>query len=162
MRTLACMAAALAVALSPAQAAAQGATPASIERLLEAKQTEQLLKSMLQSVAALQDEQFARMLSSLKTEEAKTKALAVRERMAVILADELGYAKMKPLMVELFERTYTEDEVRALLEFYESPTGRKYLEKQPQLMRESMAAMQRRMLPMRQRIKTEIDEIMRQ
>lgn len=68
---------------------------------------------------------------------------------------------MKVLYVELFGRVYNDEDVRNLIAFYESPTGRKFIEKQQQLMQESFAAMQQRMQPIMQRISRELEEATR-
>lgn len=46
-------------------------------------------------------------------------------------------------LVPLYSRTFAVGELKALLEFYQSPLGRRLLEAQPQLMRESMQVGQR-------------------
>jgi hypothetical protein len=42
------------------------------------------------------------------------------------------------IYVPIYDKYFTEDEIRDLLDFYKSPTGKKMLEKSPDLMRESM------------------------
>jgi uncharacterized protein len=42
------------------------------------------------------------------------------------------------LMIPVYQKHFTHEDVRGLLAFYESPTGRKLLEVQSQLMQESM------------------------
>lgn len=159
MNHLARIAVALVLTSCGTLASAQGATSASIERLLDVMRVEQLLQSMFKSMETMQQAQFDKMLTdSAKTDEEKRKLVDARERVTRIVAEELSYAKIKPLYVEAFERVYTDDDVLALIAFYESPTGRKFLEKQPQLMQESFAAMQRRMQPIMQRINREIEE----
>jgi hypothetical protein len=46
-------------------------------------------------------------------------------------------------MVPLYSRTFNEADLRALLQFYQSPLGQRLLETQPGLMRESMQIGQR-------------------
>ena len=43
-----------------------------------------------------------------------------------------------PQMLELYMRTFTEAELRDLIAFYKTPTGRKSLEKMPELLQEGM------------------------
>jgi hypothetical protein len=40
---------------------------------------------------------------------------------------------MKPVYVSLYAETFTPDELQGLIDFYKTPVGQKYIEKQPQL-----------------------------
>ena len=140
-------------------ACAQGASAKSIERLLEVMQTERLLQSLFRAIEAMQQSQLDKILADpKKTDEEKQQLLKVRDRVNLILAEELSYAKMKGLYEDAFQRVYTDEDVNNLIAFYESPTGRKFIEKQPQLMQESFAAMQQRMEPIMQRIRRETED----
>lgn len=50
----------------------------------------------------------------------------------------INWEAMGPRMLELYMQTFTEGEIRDLLAFYRTPTGRKALEKLPVLMQEGM------------------------
>ena len=47
--------------------------------------------------------------------------------------------------IDIYVKTYTEEEIRAISEFYKSQAGKKFIDKMPQLMQESMAISQKRM-----------------
>jgi hypothetical protein len=49
----------------------------------------------------------------------------------------LNWEAIGPQMIDLYMRTFTEAEIRDLIAFYRTPTGRKSLEKLPQVMQES-------------------------
>jgi hypothetical protein len=159
MKNLARGAAVLALTLYGTLACAQGAAATSIERLLEVMQMERMLQSAFKAMETMQQSQFDKLLAdATKTDDEKKRLVDARDRVNRIVAEELSYAKIKPLYIETFGRVYTDDDVRNLITFYESPTGRKFIEKQPQLMQESFAAMQQRMQPIMQRIAREIEE----
>jgi hypothetical protein len=44
------------------------------------------------------------------------------------------------MMVPIYDRHYSLEEIRALTAFYDSPTGRKFVAEQPVMVKESMAA----------------------
>jgi hypothetical protein len=50
----------------------------------------------------------------------------------------LSWDRMGPRMTDLYMRTFTEAEIRELIVFYKTPTGKKTLEKMPMLMQEGM------------------------
>ena len=52
---------------------------------------------------------------------------------------------MKDDYIDIYVKTYTESEIRAILEFYKSPAGKKFIEKMPELMQQSMAISQKNM-----------------
>ncbi|MEI7962892.1 MAG: DUF2059 domain-containing protein [Verrucomicrobiota bacterium] len=45
----------------------------------------------------------------------------------------MTWEKMKPVYVSLYAETFTPDELQGLIDFYKTPVGQKYIEKQPQL-----------------------------
>ena len=59
-------------------------------------------------------------------------------RLGDLMAEELSWEKTKDQFIELYMTVYTEDEIRELTAFYQSPVGKKLLAKMPQLVQESM------------------------
>lgn len=53
---------------------------------------------------------------------------------------ELDMTRIQPVIVAIWDRHFSHDDIRGLIEFYESPLGRKLVETQPAVMQESMAA----------------------
>lgn len=52
----------------------------------------------------------------------------------------LDMTRIRPVIVAIWARHFSHDDIRGLIEFYESPLGRKLVETQPAVMQESMAA----------------------
>lgn len=146
----------------PALAAEPSA--ASIERLLEVTQAEKLTASVLTQVDVVMARTFEQAVefNRLKPEEQQQARLALEKlaaRMRPILAEELGWHRMKPVNVDIYRSTFTQDEVDGLIAFYESPAGRALVEKMPQVMQRSMALLQQRMGPMMQKVGQAAQEI---
>lgn len=62
----------------------------------------------------------------------------------------LSMEKMKPLYVSVYAETFSPEELQGLIDFYKSPTGQKFLEKQPQLqaaIMEKSQAMMKDLMP---------------
>lgn len=74
------------------------------------------------------------------------------KKMVAIMKDELSWEKLKPEFVKIYRDTFTQEEVNGLIAFYQSPTGIAFVEKQPEMMKQTMAVMQGRMGPMMQKI----------
>jgi hypothetical protein len=76
-----------------------------------------------------------------------------------VMKEEMSWDKMKDDFILLYMSVYTEAEVNELIDFYESPIGRKTLEKLPLLMEKSVAISQKypmNMMPKIQEITMEM------
>ena len=60
------------------------------------------------------------------------------DRMVAALREELSWEKLEPGMVQTYASVYSEQELRDLVEFYESPLGQKFIRKMPELMTATM------------------------
>jgi hypothetical protein len=68
------------------------------------------------------------------------------EKMMEIVTKEMSWEAMKDEYVAVYAETFTEEELKGLIEFYKSPAGRTFAKKQPELMERSMKLGQKRML----------------
>ena len=60
------------------------------------------------------------------------------DKMADMLKKELSWAKMKPGMISIYVKHYTEKEIDDMISFYESESGQSMLKKMPAVMKDSM------------------------
>ena len=58
--------------------------------------------------------------------------------MTTVLKTEMSWAKMQPMMISVYEKHFSEQEIADMLAFYKTDTGQKILEKMPVVMQESM------------------------
>lgn len=80
----------------------------------------------------------------------------INEVMALVSA-ELSWEKLKPDYVTLYADTFSEEELRGLIDFYKSPAGQAFSRKQPELMRRSMELGQRLMRQVMPKIQTAVE-----
>ena len=59
---------------------------------------------------------------------------------------ELSWDKCKDDYITMYADTFTDEELKGIMDFYKSPAGQKMLDKQPELMRRSMELNQKRMM----------------
>ena len=83
----------------------------------------------------MMESQFAQMGGSESQKPVFKKYLG---KMRKAFEEEMGWDKIKHNFVDIYTKTYTEDEIRGILKFYKSPVGRSYAKKMPQLIQESM------------------------
>ena len=76
--------------------------------------------------------------------------------MNLVAGDELE--KMRADYVAIYAETFTEEELRGMVEFYQSPVGRKLIEKTPELMRRSMMITQKQMADMMPKVEAAVRE----
>ena len=124
---------------------AQGATEASVERLFAAMNVERSVSSMYPMMQNAMKQSMAQALPANATPQQKRAVEASQESFNAVMRDELNWERMKPDMVKAYVETYSEAEVLGMVAFFESPAGRAYTEKTPQLMQKSMALTQERM-----------------
>lgn len=58
--------------------------------------------------------------------------------MTTVLKTEMSWAKMQPMIVNVYDKHFSEQEIADMLAFYKTDTGQKILEKMPVVMQESM------------------------
>ncbi|MET4107250.1 DUF2059 domain-containing protein [Hymenobacter sp. UYP22] len=123
---------------TPTTAAAPAKTPISAsqrkaaEELLAASNSEKNLTESIDRMLASQIEQNPGMK-------------AVEPEMRAYITKYMSWNAMKEDMVQLYAREFTEKELKELAKFYQTPIGRKTIDKMPQLMTASMEIGQRRM-----------------
>jgi hypothetical protein len=61
------------------------------------------------------------------------------------MREELSWEFMESMMMEVYTKTFSQDEVDGMLAFYASPAGRSVITKMPIAMQHSMQVMQQRM-----------------
>jgi len=72
------------------------------------------------------------------TAEQRVKADRANQRVIALMHAEMGWAKMKPHMLEAVLATYTEDELKAAIAFNESPAGKSFTAKAPAFTQSTM------------------------
>ena len=81
---------------------------------------------------------FAQRFEQTKAPESKKATLETYQAKANAALDKaIGWDKLKPDMVKLYTSNFSESELKDLVAFYQSPLGKKVLEKMPQLTQQS-------------------------
>lgn len=64
------------------------------------------------------------------------------QQVLAIMQAELSWEQFEPMMVNIYNKHFSEEEITAMLEFYRSETGQSILSKMPVVMQESMVTSQ--------------------
>jgi hypothetical protein len=86
------------------------------------------------------------------------KAKEMSAKMTAAFKEDFSAAKMKEITVGIYSDVFTEDEVRAIIDFYKTPGGQALINKQPQVMQKLMTVMQQKMTEIMPKIKAVVDE----
>ncbi|MFJ2985547.1 MULTISPECIES: DUF2059 domain-containing protein [unclassified Pseudomonas] len=91
---------------------------------------------------------FAERFAQTKAPAAKQKVLESYQAKANAALDSaIGWNKLKPKMVDLYTQTFTEQELKDLVKFYESPLGKKVLTQMPKVTQQSAQLTQQSLEP---------------
>jgi hypothetical protein len=139
---------------SSAQQTISETKKALIKELLEATGAKRNIDQMLQTTLAMQKAQSARMLvssinddksipqdeKSAQLEKAKAQSDRMTKRLYDYLTTEFNItAVMENISYTVYDRYFTEDELKDLISFYESPSGKKYISVVPNVIADSMS-----------------------
>lgn len=129
------------------------ARKAAADKLLRLFKIDQNIGAAFDQVQKMQ----SAMLDQQKlSEEAKERATRAMEESMKATREEFTWEKMGPMFVEIYAEVFTKDELDALIEFYDSPIGKKFIEKQPQLQAATMKRMQSLMMELMPKISEKV------
>ena len=148
---LLCLAAPLALAAPPSDA--------QIDKLLEVMRARQTVDAMLPQIEASQKQMVAQMTAGQDvTPEQQASFERIMDKTNARVRQALAWDKLEPMYRDIYRQTFSGEDVDAMIEFYGSPAGQRVLDTMPQLMQQSMAAMQKLMVPMLQDMQRDIRE----
>ncbi len=135
-------------------------TDADIEKLLQASRAESMLNAIIPQMETMQRQQFDQLMAGKElSAEQRAEADRILAKTNEIMRKALSWQEMRPLYVDVYKKTFTREDVRAITKFYESPAGRSLLDKTPALMQNLMGAIQLKMVPMMEELQAEIQNV---
>jgi uncharacterized protein len=135
----------------------------SVEKLLALTQVEKLLVSVRAQTDQMVTTTTTRMLDGRQASPEERKRMADFQARAIAgMREEMSWEKLKPLYVQIYVETFSQEEIDGLIAFYESPAGQAYIAKMPMVAQKSMAIMQERMAPMLRRLQENVGEFMKE
>lgn len=139
-----------------------GAAPpsdAQVDQLLDVMRARTSVEAMVPQMQAMQHQMVEQITAgqSLTTEQQQALDRIVYRSNAQMLA-RVSWNNMQPLYREIYRQTFSADDMAAMVGFYGSPAGQNLLDKTPQLMQNTMTAMQQVMVPMLQVMQRDIEQ----
>lgn len=135
---------------------------ASLNELLTITESQKLVDSMWVQVEGMMNTAAKQALgnTSLNSEQQKVMADA-NAKVATVFKDEFGFEKLKPMMISIYQESFSQEEIDGMIKFYKSKAGQAVIKKMPLVMQSTMTNVQAQMstvIPKIQKIQQEAIE----
>ncbi|HEU0186301.1 MAG TPA: DUF2059 domain-containing protein [Gallionellaceae bacterium] len=131
---------------SPAFAVDQPASEASIRELMTITDSKKLVEGTMGQVDAMMQASMQQALAGQPVTPEQQKILdQMRTKMLALLKEQLSWDSLEPMMMDIYQKTFTEQEVQGMVDFYKTDAGKAVIAKMPLVMQHTMQAMQQRM-----------------
>jgi hypothetical protein len=136
----------LLVALQPAFAADTPASAASIKELLGVMESRKLVDGMMGQIDANMQASMKQALAGQKLTARQQEIVdQMRAKMVGAFKDEMKWETLEPMMVDIYEKSFSQQEVDGMIKFYKSKPGHAVIVKLPVVMQNTMQMMQQKM-----------------
>ena len=133
----------------------------SVDNLFVVTKSETMVDSMLINIEQSMRQGMATAVKGQKiTAEQQRNMDLFPAKFAKVFREEMNWASMRPLFTQIYQESYTQEEVDGLVAFYQSPIGVAYIEKMPIVMQKSMTLVQTRMGPMMEKMQAALKQAM--
>ena len=133
------------VVIAPATVHAAPASEASVHELLEVTRARQMLQQVYGQMESMYAGSMQQALGDDVTPETQARMQRFSARMTALMKQEMGWDVMAPMYVDIYSKSFSEDEIQGMLAFYRTPAGQAVIEKMPLVMQNTMQAVQQRM-----------------
>jgi hypothetical protein len=128
-----------AIAAEPADAAKNKALA---EKLMDTMKISEAMNRSFDMVKKMQLDMMAKRLKGKQLQDAEK----LNKSMMELITREFSWEKLKDPFISIYAESFTAEELDAMIKFYESPIGKKLLEKQPEMAQKTMQLMQKIMM----------------
>lgn len=123
------------------------AKPATVQQLITETKMEQLIEQTLQQMKPIADQQILQEAkNTLGTQQLNAQQLNIVKQMQQLSWEQINlsnnWKSIQDLMVKVYQKHFTEEELQATLKFYQSPEGRSMMQKMPIMMQDVMQNIQ--------------------
>jgi uncharacterized protein len=117
----------------------------SVEQLLEATGSRAMTSAVMTQMEVNMQKGMEEALKGKYVSPAQQSIMQeMRTKMFALIQDELTWDRIEPVIVDVYQRTFTQKEVNGMLVFYRSEVGKSMVAKMPQVLAASSDAMRSR------------------
>jgi hypothetical protein len=132
------------------------------EELLEVMETQKNIEYIEKTLEIMTQRQLASLQKMEFVGEEFEKFQSLTKQIMDMIAKEMSWDNMKDDYITIYADTFTEEELKGIIEFYKSPVGRKFTKKTPELLRRSMELSQKKMEELTPKIKSMLEEMIKE
>ena len=133
---------------------------ASIEKLLEVTRARGMIDTSTEQIGSMMRNGMQQALQGETINEEQQQILDDwQAKLIAIIKEQLTWENFEPMMVDIYIRTYTQEEIDGMIAFYSTDVGRAMIAKQPRVMQAITEVTQSRMITMFPKIKALQDEM---
>lgn len=130
-----------------------------IKEMLKLMQVEQMISKSYEGMIPMIQKQMESQVGASMTEKMKENQRKVLTKV-MDLSKEMATDLINNEAPGIYDRNFTEDEIKDLMTFYKSPTGKKSIELMPNIQKELMGVMLSKYLPnFQMKVKALMDEV---
>ncbi len=134
------------LAARPLHAEEPQATEASIRELIAVTESRKMLDGMWRQVDSAMQAGMKQALAGETLNPDQQKILDdMGTKMVALFKAEMAWSTFEPMLVAIYRKSFTEPEIKGMLQFYESAAGKAVIAKMPTVMQSSLQAAQSRM-----------------
>ena len=135
-------------------------TEQSIGALLEVSKTQQVTARLITITAqSVRQGMNAALKGETPTEKQQHDMDAIAAKFAQTMRDALSWDSVRPVYIQVYQETFTQNEVDDLTAFYKSPAGAALLDKMPTVFQKTSTLMQQRIAPYMDQMHADIAKI---
>ena len=145
---------------SPLFASAAPASDSEINRLLSASRAQTMLTNLLPKLEAMQDQQFNQALSNpALTPEQRQRIEDIAQRTREVMRQNMAWPQLRKIYLEQYRQHFSREDILAMAEFYESDTGQRMLDRNPELMAGTIGGIQAQLAPQLDALRRELEAL---
>jgi hypothetical protein len=131
------------IAVHPAVAADSKPTEESVKQLLDIMGTKNLLEDQMEQLDSVMQASMKQALAGQQPTPDQQKILDnMRLKVVSILKEQMKWETIQPVLIDIYRRSFTQEEVNGIISFYKSEPGKAVLAKMPTVMQNQMKAIQ--------------------
>lgn len=139
-------------------ARATPATDAQVDTLFDAMRARETLDAVLPQIRGSQQQMVEQLIAGKTLSDEQRRQLGrYLDKSSARIAKALAWENMQPVYRDIYRQTFSAEDIDAMVAFYTSPAGRNLLDKMPQLMQNSMSAVQKVLVPVLQDLQKDIE-----
>jgi uncharacterized protein len=136
---------------------------AKVEEMIRITKMDQMMSQMMDQMAERMKAMTSKQTANLNMSADQRKIFDnYQAHIHQIMADSISWDKMKPLIINVYSETYTDEELDGILAFYRTPAGQALIAKSPQLVAKTMDLVQKQMLDTQPKIQQATEDFTHQ